>query len=67
MWVNSKGFGVISVILRVFFHEVNVQNGDIYLGSLKLHNFIWGGGGGMPDILDILFSVNSKCRVHAYV
>ena len=24
-----------------FFHEVNVQNGDIYLGSLKLHNFIW--------------------------
>ena len=52
---------------KFFFHEVNVQNGDIYLGSLKLHNFIWGGGGGMPDILDILFSVNSKCRVHAYV
>ena len=21
----------------------------------------------MPDILDILFSVNSRCRVHAYV
>ena len=30
-WVNSNGFGVISVILS-FFHEVNVQNGDIYLG-----------------------------------
>ena len=35
-------------------------------GLLKFHNFIGGGGGGMPDILDILFSVNSKCSVHAY-
>ena len=26
-----------------------------------------GGGGDMPDILDILFSINSRCRVHAYV
>ena len=30
-WVNSNDFGVISVIFS-FFHEVNVQNGDIYLG-----------------------------------
>ena len=29
--VNSNGSRVISVILS-FFHEVNVQNGDIYLG-----------------------------------
>ena len=28
---HSIGFGVISVILS-FFHEVNIQNGDIYLG-----------------------------------
>ena len=48
-----------------FFHEVNVQNGDIYLGY---YNFIiLLGAGGMPDILDILFSVNSRCSVHAYV
>ena len=51
-----------------FFHEVNVQNGDILFGLLKFHKFIVGGGGvGMPDILDILFSVNSRCRVNAYV
>ena len=25
------------------------------------------GAGGMFDVLDILFSVNSRCRVHAYV
>ena len=34
-------------------------------GLLKFQNF--SGAGGMPDILDILFSVNSRCRVHTYV
>ena len=45
--VNSNGSGVIYVILS-FFHEVNVQNGDIYFGLLKFHNFIGAGveGGG---------------------
>ena len=31
-WVNSNGFKNGICDFKFFFHEVNVQNGDIYLG-----------------------------------
>ena len=56
------------MILRFFFIRSMYRMGIFIFGLLKFHNFIGGGGGGgMPDILDILFSVNSRCRVHTYV